>query len=203
MHKNFYQEILSLYDRHWYFISRRKVSLSILNEHLQNKGRLDILDVGVSTGGMLGPLSTLGKVIGIDNSDVAIQLCRKKGYSNVVKCSAEDLPFAGGSFDLICAMDILEHVDDDEAALKEFFRVLRPGGLLFMIVPAHMFLWGPHDEINMHKRRYSLAGVSASVEQMGFRIEKISYFNFFSFPIAVLVRAGRSIFWGKEPQAKV
>lgn len=202
MKKEYYEEYFYLEEKHWVFVARRKIALDILDRYLQNKNKLDILDVGTGTGVMLGILERYGRVTGVDNSDIAIKFCQERGYHNVVNSSAENLPFENSSFDLICAMDLLEHLDGDQKVLKEFYRILRPGGFLFVTVPAYMFLWGGHDEINMHKRRYNINELFQKVINAGFCVEKISFFNFFLFPIISFIRLGRKIIHKRETKLK-
>jgi len=202
MKEEYYEEYFNLEERHWVFVARRKIAMDILDRYLQNRDNLDILDVGTGTGVMLNALRKYGSVTGVDNSDIAIKFCQERGYYNVVNSCAESLPFENNSFDLVCAMDLLEHLEDHRRALKEFHRVLRPGRFLFITVPAYMFLWGGHDEINMHKRRYTLAEISLLVKESGFSVERISYFNFFFFPVVALVRVGRKVLFGKNIKPK-
>src|ERR1700730_8400269 len=103
---------------------------------------------------MLSHLASYGKAKGIDVDEEAVGYCRKRGLLDVYQGGAESLPFEDGSFDLVTALDVLEHLDDDALALREIGRVLRPGGCLLMSVPAHKFMWGDQDEVNLHRRRY-------------------------------------------------
>jgi len=207
MEKEYYKEYYRLETDHWVFSARRKIALSMLGRRYlarcaQGASRPDILDAGTGTGVMLGELGRFGNATGLDISKDAVEFCRKRGLTSVVKGSVGSLPFHDSSFDIICAMDILEHLDDDGKALEEFHRALRPEGILLVTVPAHMFMWGPHDEINMHKRRYTLGEVSVKVRRAGFKIERISYFNFFFFPAAALIRVGRRIIFGDNLKPK-
>lgn len=202
MDREYYREYFQLEEKHWVFIARRKISFSIMDKYLAGNNKLDILDVGTGTGVMLGALKRYGRVTGVDSSDIAIKFCQERGYSNVVSGSAENMSFENNSFDLICAMDLLEHLDNDQKALKEFYRILRPGGFLFVTVPAYMFLWGPHDEINMHKRRYRINEIYQKIIDAKFCVEKISYFNSFLFPIIAFVRLGRKIIRQRNTELK-
>ena len=203
MEKEYYKEYYILEKDYWVFTARRKIALSILGRYLrQGARRPDILDAGTGTGVMLGELGRFGNATGLDNSRDAIEFCGKRGFSNVVEGSAESLPFSDSSFDAVCAMDILEHLKDDRRALAEFFRVLRPGGVLFITVPAFMFLWGPHDEINMHKRRYVPRQVAERIKEAGFVTGKLSYFNCFFFPAVVFIRVARRVLSGGRLKPK-
>jgi len=91
--------------------------------------------------------------------------------------AAEQLPWEDGSFDLVTGLDVVEHLDDDLAGLKEMRRVLRPGGYAFLFVPAFMFLWGVQDDISHHRRRYTLKGMQEAARAAGFEIERATYAN--------------------------
>ena len=155
MGKGYYKELFYLEDRNWWFLARREIISSLLDRYLKNKKSLQILDIGTGTGRMLELLECYGKTTGIDYSDETIKFCRKRGFTNVIKGDAHHLPFNDNLFDLICAFDLIEHLECDEEAIKEFFRVLRKGGILFLTVPAFMFFWNENDEFWMHKRRYA------------------------------------------------
>jgi SAM-dependent methyltransferase len=101
--------------------------------------------------------------------------------------AGEELPYEEGTFDLVTAFDVVEHMDDDLAGLKEMFRVLRPGGHALLFVPTFMFLWGVQDEVSHHRRRYRLSELRRVLEQAGFEIERSTYANItFFLPILVI-----------------
>jgi SAM-dependent methyltransferase len=101
--------------------------------------------------------------------------------------AAEDLPYDDGTFDLVTALDVVEHMDDDLAGLKEMRRVLRPGGRVLLFVPTFMFLWGLQDDVSHHRRRYRLPELRRVLEEAGFEIERTTYANItFFLPILVM-----------------
>ena len=176
-------------DVHWWFVGRRRILLQLLDRYLEPNGshRRRILDVGCGTGTMLTYLGTLGKAEGVDIDAEAVGYCRERGLENVRIGEAAELPFEDGSFDLVTALDVVEHLDDDAAAFREMRRVLRPGGLLLVTVPAHRFLWGDQDEVNLHKRRYSSAELRDRLASSGFDVVRLSYMNALLFaPIAAI-----------------
>ena len=136
---------------------------------------------------MLAYLASYGKAQGVDIDEEAVGYCRERGLLDVRLGAAETLPFDNGSFDLVTALDVVEHLDDDVEALREIRRVLSPGGKLLMTVPAHAFLWGDQDEVNLHKRRYVAAEVRDRLTAAGFDVLRLTYINAFMFvPIAAV-----------------
>ena len=98
------------------------------------------------------------------------------------------MPYSENEFDLITALDVIEHIDDDEQSLKVIQSLLSEKGTAIITVPAYMFLWSHFDELNEHKRRYTLSELQTKIKNAGLKIEKISYYNTLLFPIAYLVR---------------
>ena len=138
--------------------------------------RLRILDVGCGTGANLEMLSRFGRAEGVDVSDEALEFCRSKGL-RVHKGLAEDLPFADEEFDLVTGLDVVEHLDDDVAGLREMRRVLKPGGRIMVFVPAFMWLWGVQDDISHHRIRYTRKQIVDRLTAAGFDVERATYAN--------------------------
>jgi SAM-dependent methyltransferase len=120
-----------------------------------------------------------------------LEYARQRGISRVVQAAGTGLAFSDDTFDLICALDILEHVDDDVSALRESHRTCKPGGLMLLTVPAYRFLWGRQDEISRHRRRYVASDVRQRVTSAGFSIQRLTYFNTVLFPIIAAIRIFR------------
>lgn len=167
---------------HWWFVCRRRLFARELSRAGVAKNAA-VLDVGTSTGTNLRMLREAGylNVTGLDISDEAILYCRNKGLGLVRKGDVTQMPFDDGQFDLVLATDIVEHIDEDTEALAEIRRVLRPGGLALLTVPAFQQLWGAQDDISHHKRRYSMANFLSVVRVTGFRIIRRYYFNYLLF----------------------
>ena len=182
-------------DVHWWFVGRRRILLQVLNRYLGPDGShaRRILDVGCGTGTMLTHLAAYGKAEGVDVDEEAIAFCRERGLHDVRHGEATNLPFADASFDLVTALDVVEHLDDDVAAFREMKRVLRPGGRILVTVPAHRFLWGDQDEVNMHKRRYVARELRDRLIQSGFDVMRTSYMNMLLFPPIAAARLLRRL----------
>jgi SAM-dependent methyltransferase len=178
---------LDLEERHWWFVARRKIVLDILDGHLPRGGDLEVLDAGCGGGATLESLRRYGYPQGMEPSEEAVAYNRQKGRE-VVRGYIEDMPFDDGSFDLVLALDVIEHVPEDLAALAELDRVLKPGGFLLVTVPALRLLWGPHDVANGHHRRYTLGGLRGRVEASGFEVVRATYFNTLLFPAILAAR---------------
>ena len=193
MERDFYQRYYELEDRHWWFIGRRRILLTLLEERLGSGHDLSVLDFGCGTGTMAGHLSRFGPVQAVDADADAVAFCRRRGLTDVRHVPGSVLPFDEHAFDLVTALDVLEHIDDDLSALVELRRVLRPGGTLLCAVPAFPLLWGPQDEISHHFRRYVRPELRARLEDAGFTVLRASYFNSILFPPIAALRTGRRV----------
>lgn len=190
METDYYREYFELEDRHWWFVGRRNILLRVLDRYfgVSQDGSRRILDVGCGTGAMLGYLARYGTPEGVDQSEEAIASCRARGLERVQRTDGAQLPFSERAFDLVTALDVIEHVDDDRALLRDLHRLARPGGTLLVSVPAYPFLWGPQDEINHHRRRYVAADLRERLTEAGWNIHHLTYFNTLLFPPIAAVR---------------
>jgi len=180
-------------DRHWWFATRTRSLLGMLDRYVPAgvDGRR-VLDVGCGAGNMFHHLARYGKVEGVDNNPRPLAIARSRGY-RVHEASGEGMPVPDAHFDLVAALDVIEHVGDDLAVLRECWRACRPGGILVVTVPAFQWLWSHNDEINAHRRRYSRAQLAEKLQEAGFTVRRITYNNFFIFPLAaalILLRRG-------------
>jgi SAM-dependent methyltransferase len=206
MQQHTYAIMRRVEETHWWFAGRRQIIRSFLERLCRDlqtlrvdqggvNSPLNILDVGCGTGANLEMLSEFGEAEGVDLSGEALSFCRARGLQNVKQGEVEALPYANGSFDLVTGLDVVEHLDDDLAGLKEMWRVLRPGGQVLVFVPAFMFLWGVQDDISHHRRRYTLDLLKRVMSQAGFEVTRASYVNISFFtPILIgrfLMRALR------------
>ena len=178
---------LELEERHWWFVGRRRIVLGTLERYLPPGKHLDVLDAGCGGGATLESLDRYGNATGLELEEEAVDYARGRGR-NVTQGSIVTLPFEDESFDLTLALDVIEHVPDDLAALRELYRALRPGGSLLVTVPALRLLWSAHDEANGHYRRYTVDGLRRQVESAGFEVATVTYFNTLLFPVVLAVR---------------
>jgi SAM-dependent methyltransferase len=193
--REYYREYRQVEDVHWWFVGRRRILLQFLDRYIGRNagGGRRILDVGCGTGTMLGYLASYGKAQGVDIDEEAVGYCHERGLVDVSLGEATNLPFDDAAFDLVTALDVVEHLDDDAAAFREMGRVLSPGGYLLVTVPAHRFMWGDQDEVNMHKRRYVGAEVRDRLKATGFDVLRVSYMNAVLFPPIAAIRLLRRL----------
>lgn len=189
MMEHTYPVFFAVEGSHWWFVGRRRIISKFLRDIVSRLGRRpEIVDVGCGTGANLVMLAEFGDAKGIDVSEDALAFCRERGLTNVQLGAAEDLPLEDGSVDLVTALDVVEHLDDDLAGLKEFRRVLRPDGRIMLFVPAFMFLWGVQDDVSNHRRRYTMPQLLDVVRRAGFEVEQSTYANITFFLPILLVR---------------
>jgi SAM-dependent methyltransferase len=171
-------------DRHWWFSSRTRALLNMLDGAVsRSAGPRRVLDVGCGAGNMFHHLAHYGSVVGVENNPKPLKVAQERGY-DVRLASAESMPFPDESFDLIAALDVIEHCEDDVVVLREIHRVAAPGALLVITTPAFAWLWSHNDEINHHYRRYSGSLLRTRLEVAGFCVRRLAYNNFFVFPLA-------------------
>ena len=189
MMEHTYPILFRVEQSHWWHIGRRKILASFVEEicNRVTDRRPRILDVGCGTGANLIMLSKYGDAEGVDVSEDALAFCRERGLDKVRLGAGEALPYEDGTFDLVTAFDVVEHMDDDLAGLSEMQRVLRPGGRALLFVPTFMFLWGLQDDVSHHRRRYRLPELRRVLQRAGFEIERTTYANItFFLPILVM-----------------
>lgn len=178
---------------YWWNISKREMVLALLGSmgFLKAHGEIGFaVDIGCGGGYTAKVFESHWYTVGIDLSREALQLCRRRGLRRLcqVDMTGFSLPFKTGSLDLVLALDVIEHVEDDVHALKECQRILKGGGLLIVTVPAFMALWSPWDEALGHRRRYNALTLAQTGQKAGLSTKRLSYMFFFVFPIAVLIR---------------
>ena len=155
-------------------------------------GRLRILDLGCGPGWTLERLGLLGEAYGVEYSMTALGFARQRGLGRLVAGDGLALPLASAAFDCVTAVEVLEHFEDDASVVREAWRVLRPGGLLLVTVPAFMALWRHHDELYGHHRRYARRQLIALLETAGFRVLRCEYIKcLFFLPLLLWARMNR------------
>ncbi len=183
-----YEQMAAVEDVHWWFVARRQILSQVIRSLLLSPGA-QILDVGCGSGGNLPMLKQHGSVKAMEYGEEARQLATARQVAEVQAAHLPDqIPFSGEAFDLVVMLDVLEHLDQDTASLQALRIRLKPEGWLLLTVPAYPFLWSQHDVVNHHKRRYTRSQLLQVVQQAGYRIHYISFFNTILFPIVLIVR---------------
>ena len=171
-------------DNWWY--SRRRGGLEVLMRSAKTPGDAKILEVGCGTGHNYQFLKRYGDYHGMDSSNVMIELVTSYGLQKVALGDAVNMPYKDDAFDVVLALDVIEHIENDALAIQEMNRVLREGGIIVISVPAFKWMWSMLDSLAGHKRRYTKKVVTDLVTSRGFRVERVTYWNFLLFfPISL------------------
>lgn len=188
MERDEYQRMYELERTYWWHVGRLHLLRSLFDRWLPRGDRRRILDFGCGTGSALDLLGRHGTVTAVDDSEIALALCRERQAGSravrLVRVPEQGpLPFADGSFDLVTALDVLEHLPDDVAGLVRLRTLLAPGGQLVLTVPAYDFLWSGEDVISAHHRRYTRRTLEAVCHAAGLEVLFMSYFNMALLPV--------------------
>lgn len=189
-----YREMAELDDHHWWYRARRKIIADLIRREAAPRDSARILEIGCGTGHNLAMLSGFGHVDGLELDDEARSISEKRLGRTIM---SSPLPELAGvpdrHYDLIGAFDVIEHIDDDGAALASIATKLKPGGAFVMTVPAHQWMWTAHDVVNHHKRRYSRRRLRQLIAGSPLTLQRIGYFNSLLFPLAVADRAASKL----------
>jgi SAM-dependent methyltransferase len=189
--RSIYDNMRAIEHRHWWFRARRAI-LSDQLARLKLPADAAILEVGCGTGGNLAMLARFGNVTAIEPDEDSRRHAAETSGGPVLSGSLPGgLPTFDTQFDLIAALDVIEHLDEDAASLTALRKLLKPTGVLFTTVPAHPWLWSHHDELHHHKRRYRRDEYAALLEGAGFTLTRVSFFNSVLYPMIVLARAAK------------
>jgi len=210
MEKQIYYALAKAGNRYWWNQGRQYLVTKLFERYSQgglcSSKNLKILDIGCAAGGTLFYLAKWGEVWGLDISPGAIALCRSWGIdeNHLVLGNAEEMPnFSDQQFDLVTAVEILEHLEHPEQALKEIWRILKPKGVLIITVPADKRLWSDRDERLGHRLRYTVESLVENVQQANFSVLKASYTNFFYYwPYRLILWLRRRFQKSRVPKIK-
>ena len=188
MEKSVYRQMHHIEEQHWWFVARRRIIAATLARFLPRRP-LRILDAGCGTGGNLPLLARFGSVTGLEMDVDAIAFAASKSDIPVLQGSFPDaLPTFPARFDVIALLDVLEHLQQDQAALRRLHDLLADDGCVILTVPALPRLWSEHDKRHHHQRRYTRRSLRALLLAAGYEIRHISYFNLWLLPLVGGVR---------------
>ncbi len=198
-----YEKMYHLEQTYWWFQGRKRIVMGLLEPFLGGDGEKSprVLDLGCGTGLILDELRRRGRPIGIDFSPRALEFCRRRDLDGLVRADVTTLPLRAATADVITALDITEHVENDDGMIAEIARTLRPGGQVLLTVPAHPFLWSEHDETLWHRRRYTRRSLLALFDGKPLRVRRCTYAITFTFLPIVAYRLFQKMRPGKrEPR---
>jgi SAM-dependent methyltransferase len=189
MERNVYHRLDELEGEHWWFCARRQILKSVITRFAPQISGLRLLEAGCGTGGNLRMLSEFGTLDAFELDDEARDIARHKLPIDVKSGALPDgIPFKPGSFDVVVAFDVIEHVERDVESLAKLREQLAPDGRLMMTVPALPWLWSQHDVTHHHFRRYTRRQLEGALRRAGLEPVRISYFNTLLFPAIAAVR---------------
>ena len=198
MEREVYEAMAEHDERHWWYRARRQVVAELIRRKVSLPEGPRLLEIGCGTGHNLTMLGEFGSVDALEVDPIARGMAEKRLGRTVL---SSPLPALDGlpddTYDMVAALDVVEHISDDTAALEGIARVLKPGGKLLMTVPAHQWMWSAHDVVNHHQRRYSKGGFKRLVDKSPLQLDSIGYLNSLLFPLAMAQRLGSKI-TGKE-----
>lgn len=189
-----YDEFYRAERSHWWWVGMRGIWRMFVEDALQSIPEPQLLDVGCGTGVLLEQFGRLGTIFGVDLAAQAVRFAKKRNSTAlVVQGDLLHLPIVSQSVDAVFALDVIEHLEDDKAALLEIRRVLRSNGVALINVPAFQSLWSGKDRANHHYRRYTAGTLRHALETCGFRVERLTYTNATLFPVIWVVRQSQKL----------
>lgn len=193
MRPEVYREMAAVQQRHWWFAARRRIIAAVLGK-LAVPLDAEILEIGCGTGGNLAMLAAFGHLRAMEYDEQARSVAAALGICPVSRGGLpESVPFDDATFDLVCLLDVLEHIEDDCGALARAARLLKPSGRLLVTVPAYAWLWSAHDEAHHHRRRYTSGLLGLRARTAGLAVTRLGYFNTLLFPLIAGARIGRKL----------
>jgi len=200
LEKSYYKEYYELERNHWWFKVRSKIIEDQIIKYAKLPSNPKILNVGAATFYSSEMLQQYGNVVSLEYDENCVDFVRSTLNVDIVQGSATDLKFEDKTFDLVCAFDVIEHIDNHSKAISEMRRVLKSSGKLIITVPAFMSLWSSHDEVNHHFRRYTKISLSKVLKLNKNEIEvvRFTYFNSLLFVPILLARKLGNFFYNKR-----
>jgi SAM-dependent methyltransferase len=199
-----YDRMAELDGRHWWYRARRDILADLITRKIRLRADARILEIGCGTGHNLEMLQRFGRADGIEIDAAARDLAEQRLGRPIGTAPLPQLTgVEDGAYDLVALLDVLEHVEEDQAALASIARKLKPGGRILITVPAHPWMWSAHDEVNHHKRRYTRKTLRGAIGAAGLQVEMLSWFNSLLFPLAAAARLAGRVTGNKDSDDKL
>lgn len=194
MERAVYEAMAEHDERHWWYRARREVVAALIERAVKPPKSARLLEIGCGTGHNLAMLGKFGEVDALEVDDIARGMAEERLGRPVLSAPLPELAgLPDDRYDVVAALDVIEHIPDDDAALEGIARVLKPGGKLVMTVPAHQWMWSAHDVVNHHHRRYSKSDLKRLIEGSPLQLDLVGYLNSLLFPVAVAQRLASKI----------
>jgi SAM-dependent methyltransferase len=204
MERAAYREMADLDQRHWWYRGRRAVLAELIRREAMPPANGRILEIGCGTGHNLDMLGRFGRLDAVELDDESRALSEQRLGRKIMSARLPELAgIADGAYDLIVALDVIEHIDDDAAALAAIAPKLKRGGKFVMTVPAHPWMWSAHDAVNHHKRRYSKGALRRLIDGSPLELDKLGYFTSLLFPLALADRLASKLRGKDEAEVKL
>lgn len=190
MERIIFDRMAALDQTHWWYVARRRILSDVITRVVKPPKEARILEIGCGTGHNFPVLGQFGSIDAVELDDEARALATArlgKPVKSAMLPGLEGVP--DGAYDMIALLDVLEHVEGDEAALKAIKAKLKPGGKILLTVPANRWMWSAHDTVHHHFRRYNKADLSGVAARAGLKADLLSHFNTILFPLAATFRA--------------
>lgn len=182
------KELMADYDKlentYWFFAARLQILRRLFGGLIQPDALVANIGCGPGSTSLLA--SEFANVVSVDYSLEALRYTRNRGLTSCVSADGIALPLGSGTCDVVLALDVMEHLEDDRAFAGELMRVLTPGGKIVLTVPVGMWQWTKRDKVMGHFRRYSSKSLTRVLEAAGFKLELVTHFNSLLFPLNAL-----------------
>jgi SAM-dependent methyltransferase len=199
MERAAYAEMAAIDDAHWWYRARRTIVEEVIARSAPPSGTGPVVEIGCGTGANLSALARFGHLLAVEpDAEARAHAARRSGVTVLEGRLPHALPADVRGAGLLVMLDVLEHVEDDTAALKAVAECLSGDARLVLTVPALPALWSRHDEEHHHHRRYTAATLRAVVERAGLKVEMMSYFNTLLFPLIAGVRWIKTLTGSRE-----
>ncbi len=196
MHEDVYRDMFDVEDRHWWYSGKQRIVRNLLARYLApraNGEKQRVADLGCGCGIMLWHLSKDYEVRGVDGSPQAIEFCKQRGVTVAHGQLPGPIGLPEKEFDAVLLLDVIEHLEQDKESVKSAAELLKPGGIMIITVPAYQWLWSKWDTHHHHYRRYNRSMLKAAMDHPSLKLELISYYNTWLFPLAATARIAGNV----------